>query len=140
MSGTSWKYTRRPGGWIVAERKTSTGVERIRMAVQLQGDRYWAQVDGQSWFGVLSSEEAAGSGGAARSDADLTAQFPGKVRKVMVTVGATVAEGDSLVLVEAMKMEFPVRAPYAGRVKKVHVQDGQQIGPGDRFVDLEKVE
>lgn len=140
MTGAGWKFTRRPGGWVIAERKTPNGMERVRLAAHVQGDRFWAQADGQSWFGVLSTEEAAGGGGSGRSDADLVAQFPGKVRKVIVAVGASVAEGESLVLVEAMKMEFPVRAPYAGRVTKIYVKDGQQIGPGDRFVDMEKSE
>ena len=57
------------------------------------------------------AEQRGGAGG--EEHADLVAQFPGKVRKVLVAEGAQVAEGEPLVLVEAMKMEFAVKAPRA---------------------------
>jgi biotin carboxyl carrier protein len=67
----------------------------------------------------------------------LVAQFPGKVRKIMVQPGQEVQEGDALVMVEAMKMEFGVKAPRAGKIKTILVREGQQLSPGDRFVELE---
>ena len=55
------------------------------------------------------------------------APMPGKVIDVRVEPGATVAAGDVLVLLEAMKMEHAVRAPGDGTVEAVHVEVGQQV-------------
>ena len=83
--------------------------------------------------GPRRARSSAGGG----SDADLVAQFPGKVRKILVKADQAVAEGDPLVLVEAMKMEFAVKAPFAGKVTKLLVKEGQQLSPGDRLLDME---
>jgi biotin carboxyl carrier protein len=136
--GSHWKITSRPGGWLVAERALPDGsLERRRFSVLQSQATLSAQISGNGWFGQLSqtSRGAAAGGG---SDSDLVAQFPGKVRKLLVSAGDRVSEGDPLLMVEAMKMEFPVKAPYAGRVSKVHVTEGQQLAPGQRFLDLEK--
>jgi biotin carboxyl carrier protein len=132
-SQQEWKFTLHSGGWVVAESKT--GVRRKVMMFEHQG-RFSASVRGYLWFGewIQQSREMAGAAG----DSDLVAQFPGKVRKVLVKVGAMVLEGDSLILVEAMKMEFSVRAPFAGKVIQILVQEGQQVLPGERLVDLEE--
>jgi acetyl-CoA/propionyl-CoA carboxylase biotin carboxyl carrier protein len=53
--------------------------------------------------------------------------MPGTVTAVHVTAGAKVAEGQSLVVVEAMKMEHPVTAPFAGYVKDVLVRPGDPV-------------
>jgi len=54
----------------------------------------------------------------------------GTVAAVLVEVGATVGEGETLVVVESMKMEHPVVAPAAGTVRSVLVGPGQQVGKG----------
>lgn len=129
-----WTLESRPGGWIIA----SKGTERVRFqALETSGrggGKLAASVRGRLYQGELLDEGRAAAGGG--SDADLTAQFPGKVRKILVQAGARVAAGDPLVLVEAMKMEFAVKAPTAGVVKSVLVKEGQQLSPGDRFVDF----
>jgi biotin carboxyl carrier protein len=129
-----WKLTQRPGGWILAE--GPNGERERLMATEARG-RLGASLGGVLWQGdVARDQRASGGGSSAGSDADLVAQFPGKVRKVLVEAGAMVAEGDPLVLVEAMKMEFAIKAPFAGRVEKVLVKEAQQLSPGDRFVEL----
>lgn len=56
--------------------------------------------------------------------------MPGKIVKVFVEVGAEVAEGDPLVVVEAMKMEHTVRAPCSGVVAELHSFVGSQVEDG----------
>lgn len=128
-----WKLVARPGGWIVAE---GPGGQRRRLALSEDRGKLSASVGGRLLHGDLELRER-GGGAAAGSAADLVAQFPGKVRKILVADGASVKAGDPLVLVEAMKMEFAVNAPEAGRVKRVLVKEGQQLQPGDRFVEFE---
>jgi biotin carboxyl carrier protein len=60
----------------------------------------------------------------------LTAPMPGAVVRVLVEAGAKVEVGQTLVVLEAMKMEHSVHAPSAGVVTEVHVQPGQQVDAG----------
>jgi biotin carboxyl carrier protein len=127
-----WKLSLRPGGWILAEGPEG---QRERLSVFESRGRLAASLGGVLYQGELVEKQRAGQS-AAGSDSDLIAQFPGKVRKILVQEGAQVAEGEPLVLVEAMKMEFAIKAPFAGRVTRVLVKEAQQLSPGDRFVEL----
>ncbi|SFS25777.1 urea carboxylase [Pseudomonas sp. NFACC42-2] len=62
----------------------------------------------------------------------------GNLWQVPVAVGAKVAAGDVLVILESMKMEIPVLAPFAGVVREIPVQPGSGIGAGQRVVVLER--
>lgn len=100
--------------------------------------RIWSWVAGESWYGEIQEKTRGGVSGG--SEGDLTAQFPGKVRKILVNEGAQVSEGEPLLLMEAMKMEFAVKAPFAGTVVRIRVKDGQQVLPGETFIDLQESE
>lgn len=131
------KFEERPGGWIIA---TDTKGKRHRFSLQEFPGKLSFSVLKQSGFGEIqktSGSLKSGGASAASIAADLTAQFPGKVRKILVKAGAVVAEGEHLLLVEAMKMEFAIKAPVAGKVVKLLVSEGQQLSPGDRFLDFE---
>lgn len=128
-----WSFEVRPGGWVIGTR----GKERKRFFLNENKGRLSFSVDGFLSFGPLHTESRAGSGGGG-SDQDLVAQFPGKVRKVLVAAGDAVEEGMPLLLLEAMKMEFSVKAPFSGIIEKIFVTEGQQLTPGDRFLDLKK--
>jgi len=127
-----WKLSLRPGGWILAESPTG---ERQRLMLHEARGKIGASLGGVLFQGEVQSKQRQAAG-AAGGDSDLIAQFPGKVRKVVVAEGAQVQEGDALVLVEAMKMEFAIKAPFAGKVTKILVKEGQQLSPGDRFVEI----
>jgi biotin carboxyl carrier protein len=71
-------------------------------------------------------QPAKGAGGA-EGRFVLRAPMPGKVVKVLVAVGAEVAEGQGLVIIEAMKMENELRSPRKGKVTGVTVQEGQTV-------------
>ena len=77
-----------------------------------------------------------GATGAERGQV-LKAPMPGKVTLVEVTVGQTVAPGDGLIVLEAMKMENEFKAAVAGTVKEIRVQAGQAVNPGDVLVVIE---
>lgn len=64
------------------------------------------------------------------------APLAGNVFKVVVTPGQSVASGDVLIIMEAMKMETEVRAPHSGVVSTVDVKEGDQVKPGDSLVHL----
>ena len=60
----------------------------------------------------------------------------GTVVKVMVKKGDSVKKGDVLLVIEAMKMEYLIRAPSDGTVKQVHFKEREQIEIGQSTVDL----
>jgi acetyl-CoA carboxylase biotin carboxyl carrier protein len=69
--------------------------------------------------------------------ANVEAEMVANVWKVLVATGATVAEGDTLVILESMKMEIPVVAPQAGTVTAVNVTEGGVVQEGDVIAVVE---
>ena len=67
----------------------------------------------------------------------LTAPMPASVLKVVVAPGVHVRKGDTLVILEAMKMELPLRAPRDATVKAVHCREGERVQPEAVLVELE---
>ena len=59
------------------------------------------------------------------------------VWKIEVAAGATVSAGDTLIFLEAMKMEIPVAAPRAGTVKAILVEEHQQVAEGQLLLILQ---
>ena len=79
-------------------------------------------------------------GRAASGAAGLTAPMPSRVVKVLVTEGELCAAGQTLIILEAMKMEHAVRAASAGRVRKVHVREGDPVDAGAPLVVVDPAE
>jgi acetyl-CoA carboxylase biotin carboxyl carrier protein len=76
----------------------------------------------------------------AQEEADLPnveAHITGTVWKIEVAVGDTIEEGDTVVILESMKMEMPVEAEDSGTVKEILIQEGQSVNEGDPLVVLE---
>jgi len=69
--------------------------------------------------------------------ANVEAEMVANVWKVLVQPGVTVAEGDTLVILESMKMEIPVESPQAGTVTSVNVQEGGVVQEGDVIAVVE---
>jgi biotin carboxyl carrier protein len=65
------------------------------------------------------------------------ASMPGRVVRVLVTVGQEVAAGEGLIVVEAMKMQNEMKAPRAGRVASVKAEAGATVSAGDILVVIE---
>ena len=69
--------------------------------------------------------------------ATLTSPMPGKVVRILLTVGVEVAEGQSLLIVEAMKMQNEVVAPKAGKLVALNVTEGQTVNAGETLAVIE---
>jgi acetyl-CoA carboxylase biotin carboxyl carrier protein len=68
--------------------------------------------------------------------ASVEAHITGTVWRIEVEVGDTVAEGDTVVVLESMKMEMPVEAEDDGVVREICCQEGQAVSEGDTLVVL----
>ena len=93
-------------------------------------------VTARSWRErVLAEAESAASGGG--GPVDVKATLPGLVVAVAVREGDEVAEGDTLLTIEAMKMQNEVRAPRAGRVASLAAAPGQTVAAGTPLLRIE---
>jgi acetyl-CoA carboxylase biotin carboxyl carrier protein len=68
---------------------------------------------------------------------DVEAHITGTVWKIEVAVGDSVEEGDTVVILESMKMEMPVEAEDPGVVREIRCEEGQAVSEGDTLVVLE---
>jgi biotin carboxyl carrier protein len=78
------------------------------------------------------------SGGAAPASGDgrVKAPIPGLVTRLLVERGARVRAGQTIILVEAMKMENPIAAPREGRVAEIFVAEGQRVTLGEVLAEV----
>ena len=66
----------------------------------------------------------------------VNAHITGTVWKIEVKVGDSVAEGQTVVILESMKMEMPVESPAAGKVTSILIKEGQPVEEGAPLVEL----
>lgn len=97
----------------------------------------WAFVDGDVFRVEVEDAERGTRARRGTGDEGLSAPMPATVIKLLVEVGEQVDAGDALLLLEAMKMELPIRAPRAARVKAFRCKAGDLVQPGVPLVDLE---
>ena len=100
--------------------------------VDLDGATYRVEVE-ESARHVIRTRGGAGAGGAGQT---IKAPLPGKVTHVAVAVGDQVRRGDTVVVIEAMKMENEFKAAASGTVTEIRVQPGQAVNAGDVLVVL----
>jgi acetyl-CoA/propionyl-CoA carboxylase biotin carboxyl carrier protein len=111
-------------------------LEQAQMSVTLDGVRreyWWAEADRHLWIAdergtwhLREAEEQKIHRAAGERPAEVVSPMPGSVIAVQVDSGAEVAEGDVVVVVEAMKMEHSLAAPVSGQVE-VLVSVGDQV-------------
>ncbi|MGW2888253.1 acetyl/propionyl/methylcrotonyl-CoA carboxylase subunit alpha [Streptomyces griseoruber] len=114
------------GTHTVTDDQVSVTLDGVRHTFHRAAD--WVGRDGDSWHVRDHDPVAASLTGSAHSGADsLTAPMPGTVTVVKVAVGDEVAAGQSLLVVEAMKMEHVISAPHAGTVAELDVTPGTTV-------------
>jgi 3-methylcrotonyl-CoA carboxylase alpha subunit len=100
------------------------------------GDERWVFLDG----GVYVIDAAPAVRRKARHGHDETAlasPMPATVVMINVEPGQQVAQGDLLLMLEAMKMELPIKAPRHGRITAINCRQGELVQPGVALVELE---
>ena len=110
------------------------GEGRGRYVLSIDGHRYDVEALDERTHAI---RELSGASAAASGPAPLKAPMPGLVVRVSVAVGDTVAAGQGLVAIEAMKMENELRCVAGGRVKAVHAVVGQAVEKGALLVEIE---
>ena len=110
--------------------------ERTAWAAGLSSAR-WVYFDGRVYLVSTTESVNRRESRVAHDDMALASPMPATVISVKVAAGDTVATGDALIVLEAMKMELPITAPRDGRVRSVACKPGDLVQPGVPLVDLE---
>jgi biotin carboxyl carrier protein len=103
-------------------------------------DKDWIHVwiDGRTFEFQIPSADGEGAAGEELSKDEVHAPMPGTMIMLSVSVGDEVSEGQTVAVVEAMKMEHNLRAPRAGKVAKITAQVGQIVDTETALVVLEE--
>ena len=106
----------------------------LRLAhVAKVGDSWWIHLDGR--IHVVRAREP-GNAGTEPSEGSLSAPMPGTVLEVHIKEGQRVRKGQTLVVLEAMKMEHRIQAPKAGEVTELHFSVGDRVDMGEILVQI----
>lgn len=96
----------------------------------------WVFLNGRTYLVSDTADRSRGRSRADEQDA-LTAPMPATVLAIHVVPGQRVHQSEVLILLEAMKMELPIRSPRDGIVKAIGCQVGELIQPGTTLIELE---
>ena len=110
--------------------------QRITAYVSSENGRRWVTVSGQTVVLTRSTGGRSRAHGHHHAAGELTAPMPGQVRAVNVNEGDRVTKGQTLMLLEAMKMEIRIQSPQDGAVKKLFVQQGQAVEREQMLVEI----
>ena len=125
---------------VTAVEAPSSGLVEKSTTVEVNGKRFDVKVWVPESGGVAPTARRAPRTAAATTSGgggNVTAPMQGTIVKVLAEVGKTVAAGDAMVVLEAMKMENQLQAEKAGTVKSVNVKAGDKVGAGDVLVVIE---
>ena len=107
------------------------GVE-FEVEIEQDGDMWKATVEGQTFEVQVPDagpvpKQRRSSGGKSKKSGKVSANIPGKVVTVEVSLGDEVQEGQVVMILEAMKMQNEIQAPVSGTVTEIHCEEGQAI-------------
>jgi len=112
--------------------------KRVTAYVSSDNARRWVTVDGQTFVLTKSSGAHSRGHGGQHAKGELTAPMPGQVRAVNVSEGDAVTKGQTLLVLEAMKMEIRIHAPQDGVVKKLLVKQGQTVEREQALIEIKE--
>ena len=102
-------------------------------------DRFQVYFQGEYYNLKKSQKSASGDQGGPMSN-KIQAPLTGKVFKVQVDVDQTLEAGETIVILESMKMETALSAPFAAKVVAIHCQEGEQVSVEQLLVELEPLD
>ena len=132
MSGRSSRDgEQRPDGTFAV---TIDGI-RKQVIVLDHGAETAVFIDGESWL-LVEIDPLAARQGEDPAGGRLSAPMPGRVTRLLVEAGSTVRRGQSLMVIEAMKMEHTIIAPADGKVERVRFAVGDMVEEGAELITL----
>lgn len=102
-----------------------------KIAVMMTGRLFEAQVLDERAQLMMQRRGAQASG-----SGDVQAPMPGLIVEITASPGSTVSQGDTLIILESMKMQNELKSPAAGTVRTIHVEAGQAVDKNDLLVEI----
>jgi biotin carboxyl carrier protein len=87
-------------------------------------------------FLKAGEQNDASAAGKVKKGARVKSQMPGKIVRILTAVGAEVKKGQSLMVMEAMKMENEIKSPQDGTIKDIRVTEGQAVETGAELIQF----
>jgi len=150
-----WKFLANRGNPAIFEAAPDTqaasapqasSADAVDASAQSQSEIYTVNVDGRNFSVIVGTNSAAltiqpaasatHAALIASSGAVVESPMAGNILKILVDVGSIVAEGDVVVIMEAMKMETEVRSKTAGIVSTVNIKEGSAVASGEVLISL----
>lgn len=134
-AGSAWIAEISPGIFSVL-----IGHKSVTVSLASKEGVIEAMANGHQYLLLISDardRSAATKKAGAVGPAEIRAQMPGKVIKLLVGAGAAVAAGQGVIVVEAMKMQNEMRSPKAGVVSRIHVEEGATVAAGQTMMVVE---
>ncbi len=137
--GGDWKFSGKCGEVSLAATDVRSSVEGLEVALgSVRGEVVVATALGSMSFlvsrGAVDDSAAAG----AAANKPLKSSMPGKILSIACKVGDRVAVGQTVLVIEAMKMENEIRSSGAGVIEKIAVAPGQKVEAGELLLVLAK--
>lgn len=115
----------------------SLKTNELKISLESWSDKKWRAVSGSRTYTVLPQGFGEqGLGG----QSQILSEMPGRILKIAVKEGQEVSAGDTLLIIEAMKMENEIRAESAATVRKIFVEAGATVESSAPLIELESPE
>lgn len=114
----------------------------IRAQAQWLNGKCWIHLNGKTFLYQSEKEKSKLSRNKSlhESGGNLLAPMPGKVTKILKQVDAKVSQGDVVLVMEAMKMEYTLKSAGPGVIKKINCSEGSQVALGQVLVEIREKE
>ena len=112
----------------------------VEVLAQKVAGKLWIHHQGETFDYSPESQLQGVSGGAGATDpSQVVAPMPGKIIKILKQVGDEVAEGDTIVVMEAMKMEYNLKSAAAMKISKINCKENQTVSLAALLVEMEEL-
>lgn len=101
--------------------------ERVTAYISSDNAKRWVTINGRTYQLTKQTSSRKSGGGHHHAAGELTAPMPGQVSAINVSEGDEVTKGQTLIVLEAMKMEMKIQAPNDGTVSKLFVKQGETV-------------
>ncbi len=138
--------------FTTVNKETNTSIKKQRIFIRHLANQYFASTDGVSWNKmarqnlpnkILHIDQVMNlyrgfrpSSLNSNNEGELTVKMPGKVIKILVEVGEEVKSGQSVVILEAMKMENEIKCGKDGQIKAIHIKQGDNLEQGIVMMEI----
>lgn len=111
--------------------------DRVTAYISSDNAKRWVTINGRTYLLTKQTGSRKGTGGHQNAAGELTAPMPGQVRAVNVSEGDSVTKGQTLMILEAMKMEIRIQSPMDGIVSKLLAKQGQTVEREQALITVE---